>query len=821
MHSFLLDLGYGIRLLWKNPSLTVISVISIALGIGATTVIFSAVNGVLIKPLQYHQPENLVAIWGALPKSGLDRNWISQPEFEDFQRDLHSFSAIAAYSSGDGANLSIGSSEPLRVTAGSATANLFQLLGVSPERGRAFVSGEDRKGAPDVVLLSHSLWKNRFASDPQLVGKSVTLDGRSFAVVGILPDGFRFGGGMDIWVPLQIDTVENDRGSHYLQVVARLAPGVSMAQASSELAREASELTKRFPDDYAAGQFGLQLFALKADLVQDVRTPLLVLLASVVCLLLIAVANVANLLLSRASRREKEVAVRTALGASRIRVLRQLMTEGVLLSLVGCAMGMFLAYWGIAALNTLGNIIPRAEEIELDSQVLLFSVAVSIITGILFALAPGLHLIRTSPQDSLKEGSRSTTAGKLHQRARNGFAAAEIGLALVLLVGAGLLIRSFQHLLQVEPGFQTEHLLTSRISLSDQKYKPEDRVAFYSRLLRELAQTPGVKQAATISQLPMGGVYSSGSVRAEDATGTDFPRVPKLNLAYIESDTRIVSTDYFQTLGIELEAGRYFTESDDSRAQPVAIVDPDFAARFWPGKNPIGRRISMEQVPNTEPPQLRWRTIVGVVRHIRNYGLEQKGREQVYLPINQPPNWASLQDMFVAVRTAGDPAALASTLQQTVYRLNPQQPVYQIRTMDDLLSDSFSQRRFNLVLLGLFASLALIMAAIGIYGVISYGVAQRTQEFGIRMALGAQARDVMRLVLSQAGLVLATGILGGLLGAAILSRMLSSLLFGITAADPVTFIGVGSLLCIVALLASYLPARRATKVDPMVALRYE
>jgi putative ABC transport system permease protein len=821
MNTLAQDLRYGFRLLWKSPSFTFVAVISIALGIGATTVIFSAVYGVLLRPLQYSEPEKLVAVWGALPKDGLDKNWISEPEFHDFQRDLHSFSGIAAYSSGNGANLSMGSSEPVRVTAGQSSANLFSVLGISPEMGRGFAPDEDRKGALDVVLLSHSLWKSRFASDPKIVGQTITLDGRGFAVIGVLPAGFRFGGNMDVWVPYQFDSANEDRGSHFLQVVARMAPGVSITQAASELASEAAELTKRFPDNYSSGHFGLKLFALKADLVEEVRTPLLVLLAAVMCLLLIAAANVANLLLSRASQREKEVAVRAALGATRIRVLRQLMTEGVLLSLMGCAVGVLLAYWGIELLKTMSATIPRADEIQLNPQVLLFSVAISIVTGMLFALAPGIHLVRSSPQNSLKESGRSNTGGKLHQRARTGFAAAEIGLALMLLVGAGLLIRSFYRMLQVDTGFQTAHLLTFRISLSDPKYKADQRLAIYQRMLEELSQTPGVQSVNTISQLPLGGSYSSGSVIAEDATGADLPRIPHANLPYAESDYRIVSADYLRSMGIQLISGRYFSDADDERAAAVAVIDSDFAQRFWPGLNPLGRRIALEQVPDSKPPQPRWRTVVGVVGHVKNYALDQKGREQVYVPLKQRPNWASLEDMFVAVRTSSDPKALSSSIQQLVHRIDPHQPIYQVRTMDELLEESFSQRRFNLVLLGLFAGLALLMAAIGIYGVISYGVTQRTQEFGIRIALGARGADVQRLVLSQAGVVLGLGVVGGLCGSLLLSRALQSLLFGISPADPVTFIGVAFLLGCVAFAASYLPARRATKVDPMVALRYE
>jgi putative ABC transport system permease protein len=602
MHNFLQDIRYGLRLLWKSPSFTLVAVISIALGIGATTVIFSAVNGVLLRPLRYQEPERLVAIWGSLKAFDLDKNWISEPELTDFKLDLHSYSDIGAFAAGGGLNMSSQSGgAPLRVTASAATANFFHILGIQPQMGRAFAPGEDQKGRDNVVLLSYSLWKNRFASDPKILGQTITLDSKPNTVIGVLPPGFQFGKKKaDVWVPIGFDPAKpGNRGSHYLRVVARLANGVTLQQANSELESEVTRMVKTYPNNYADHGFGLTAFSLKSDLVQDARTPLLVLLGAVGCLLLIATANVANLLLSRAAQREKEMGIRAALGASRMRIVRQLLTEGITLAAIGCAVGVAVAYWGVAALIRLSTSVPRADEIQLDGTVLLFSVVVSIVAGVLFALAPALHLAKGDTHDALKEGGRSNTGGKTHQRTRNGLAAAEVGLALVLLVGAGLLIRSFYRMLDVEPGFKTSHLLTFRVSLPADKYKDNQPSEFYNRLMERISAMPGVESTGAVSELPLSGTYSSGSVFIENPMVTDLAKTtaPPLG-SYFEADYRTITPGYFQTLGIHLLQGRDFTAADDAMAPKVAIVDPEFAARVWPGQNPLGRRVSINTVPN-------------------------------------------------------------------------------------------------------------------------------------------------------------------------------------------------------------------------------
>ena len=813
MESLWQDLKYSLRTLGKNPGFTAVAVLTLALGIGANTAIFSVVDGILLRALPYKNPAQLVKVWGKMDKIGIPRNWVSEPEYWDLKDANRSFSNLSAFSSTGGTNLISGSGEPVRVAARGTTSELFPLLGVQAAMGRTFSSEEDQPGRNHVVVVGDGAWKALFGSDRQLIGKSVRLDAQSYTVVGVLPAGFNFGGRVDVWIPLEIDRAHpEDRGDHSYEVLGRLRPGVTPLQASAEIDAFAAQLARQYPNDYGEYGFGMFLVPLQEDLVGDVRPALLVLLGAVGLVLLIACGNIANLLLARASAREKEIAIRAAMGASRRRLTQQLLTESVVLALCGGGLGLLLAWWAVDAIRSLGReILPRLAEVRVDPMVLAFTFGVSVITGLLFGLAPALHSTGASVQNNLKEGGRGSSASRGRQRLRDILVVGEVALSLLLLVCAGLLMRSFDHLLKVSPGFQTDRVLTMQLSLPGNKYKAGAAVtAFYAQLLERVRALPGVMAAGAVRNLPLSGSYQSGGVTVEDTAATNVPRDPQTHRAFIEADKRPVTPGYFEAMQIPVLKGRAFAEADDAQAPLVAVVDPDFAALFWPGQDPIGKHIKAESNG--------WRTIVGVVGHVKHYALNVKGREQVYFPQAQ---CLYAQTMFLAVRTAGDPAGLTNAIRKQVRQMDPEQPIYAVNTMEELLDASVAQPRLNLVLLGLFAGLALLLAAVGIYGVLAYSVTQRTREIGIRLALGAQPNDALLLVVRQ-GLALAlVGIGLGLAGALVLTRFIATLLFGVTPTDPLTYTAVSVLLLAVALAASYIPAVRATRVDPIVALRYE
>ncbi len=828
MQTLLQDLRQGLRMLVKSPGFTVVAMLTLALGIGANTAIFSVVNAVLLRPLLYKDSPSLVNIWGKFEKDGLPQNWISEPEFWDLLAHNESFSQIAAYSLGGRANLTRADGPPVQVSEANATADVFPMLGIAPVLGRSFSPEEDQPGHSHYVLLSYELWQSQFGGDASIVAKSIQLDGETYSVVGVLPKEFSLGGKQDLWVPLGLDRVKpGSRGSHYLHMVARLKPGVDFAQGSAALTRLAGDLRRAYPGSYGPEQknFDMYMMPVKEQLVGKLRPALFVLLGAVAFVLLIACANVANLLLARASAREKELAIRAALGAGSGRLVRQLMTESLVLGLAGGLLGLLLAYWGVDALRALAPAnTPRLDEIRIDLAVLAFTFSVSLITGLFFGLAPAWHVARTDLRETLNEAGRGTSAtgGSLHLR--SWLVISEIALAVLLLVGAGLLMRSFSRLLEVSPGFQTQHLLTMELSLPEKTYPDGAPVQkFFTELMARVKTVPGIQAAGAVSQMPLTDSYTSGSVFFEDTSIPDIPRLQQLgNLPYLEIDQRAATSEYFQAMEIPLVHGRLVSDADDASAPLVALVDTDFAHRFWPHRDAIGQRVAIDTIPNVKPAAPRWRTIVGVVGHVKHYGLDVEGREQIYFPHKQPLFGVfAPRDMTLAVRTSLDPASVTSAIREQVFSIDKDLPLYNVATMDQLVSISLAQPRLNLSLLVAFAVLALGLAAVGVYGVMAYAVTQRTQEFGIRMALGASPGNVLKQVFLEGGRLAALGLALGLIAALALTRVMASLLYGVKPSDPVSLGVAAALLAVVAFAACYIPARRATRVDPLVALRYE
>jgi putative ABC transport system permease protein len=821
MENLLHDIRYSIRMLRKSPGFTAVATLTLALGIGANSAIFSVVNAVLLRPLPFKDPERLVRIWGKFEKEGIPKNWISEPELIDLNQMSESFEDIAAYQA-SGVNLT-GNQDPVRVNAAFVNASLFPVLGINAKLGRTFSQDEDQPGQNKVALLSHNLWLGRFGSEPDIVGKTIGISGESYTVIGVMPDGFQFPDQDDIWVPLAVDKAKpENRGSHSLEVVARLKPGFTPEQAGVELSNIAATLQERYPQNYPQdGGWGLFFVPMLDELVGKLRPALWVLLGAVGFVLLIACVNVANLLLARAGAREKEFAVRAALGAGRGRLVRQLITESLLLALIGSALGLALAWTCIKVFVGFGPPdIPRLSEIGLDWRVAGFSLFMSIVTGLVFGLAPALQASKPDLQDALKEGGRGSTGGR--HRLRNVLVVSEVAIALVLLVGAGLMIKSFSRLLDLDLGFRSEKILTMRLSLPDPKYKEDaQQAAFYRQLLERVRALPGVESAGVISNLPLSGSYSSGTTAVEHADVEEGLRSFK-GIPYIEADRRSVSADYFSTLGIALKEGRLLTEADNETAPPVAVVDEMFQRRFWPKGSAVGKRFVARFDDGKD---IQWGQIVGVVAHVKHYGIDKvkqyglahEGREQVYFPYPQRPQ----SRMYLAVRTSLAPLSLATAVRGEVLALDKDQPIYEVKSMEQLVSNSLAERQLNMVLLAGFSGIALVLAAVGIYGVMSYSVTQRTHEMGIRMALGAKQSNVLSLVIRQGMTLALLGVGAGLAGAFALTRLMASLLYGVSTTDPLTFAAISVILTGTALAACFVPARRATKVDPMVALRYE
>ena len=800
------DIRYAIRMLAKSPAFTFIAVLTVALAIGANTAIFSVVNAVLLRPLPYPHAEQLVRVFGTQPT--LAEAPSSPANFLEWRSENQVFTHISTWV-GQGFNLT-GTDKPERVIGARVSSDMFQLLGVQPMLGRDFTEAEDRDGADRVVILSYEFWQRRFAGDPNAIRQTITLSDQTYTIVGVMPRGFAFPSTRtQVWRPMAFSAAERaTRDTNFIDVVARMKPGVSLQQAQANMTAVAQSQAQRYPQTNFG--VGVKVVSLQEHMVGDVRPMLVVLLGAVAFVLLIACANVANLLLARAAGRHREMAIRGALGASRSRVVRLLLTESVLLAIVGGALGLLLAIWSLDLLVSLKPAnLPRLAEIGVNRTVFLFTAAVSVLTGILFGLAPAWQVSKSDLNEGLKESGRGGSDAPRRQRMRALLVISEVALSLVLLIGAGLMIRSFSRLLAVDPGFKTDHVLTAFVSLPIAKYsKHDEQVAFYDRLLERLRNVPGISAAGVVTDIPL---YGGGS------TGFDVDgRPPAAPGQRAMTDYRISSPDYFSAMGMRVVKGRPFSSHDTEAAPGVVIINETLAARYFPGEDPIGKRLNLSGAP------IDLREIVGVVNDVRNYGVDAEVKPEVYVPLLQsaPGYLASISSaLTIVVRSTVDPAALGQTLREQVQALDKDQPVSELKTMDVYLAESMAQRRFNMLLLGAFAGLALVLAAVGIYGVIAYTVTQRTHEMGIRIALGARGGDILRLVFSNAMATTLAGIVTGLGAAFALTRLLQSLLYQVTATDPVVFATIPLLLLAVSAIATYLPARRAMKVDPITALR--
>jgi putative ABC transport system permease protein len=812
METLFSDVKYAGRLIIKSPLFSLVVVVALALGIGANAAIFSVLNAVLLKPLPYADSGQLVMMWQRFTGIGVpkDQNWTSPPEFNDVRRLQSSFSDIAAMQ-GTSFTIRVGET-PERILGQFVSSSFFKLLGVEPFAGRTFLPEEEQQGKEAVVVIGHGLWQRRFAADRNLVGRTLNMNGTPYQVIGIAPADFRDPQQpeAEMWAALSFTTQQLvQRGSHGLLVIARLKPGLTLEQARSDMTRVSQRIIEGAPE-YPYARFGYRVLInpLLEEYVGDIRPALLMLMGSVGLVLLIACTNVANLLLVRASAREREIGIRTALGASRGRLMRQMLTESVVLSLVGALVGVGLARLGVAALAAMAaQSFPRLGDTQIDGTVLAFTIVTAVATGILFGLVPAFQSARDTTQDVLKEGSQSTTAGRGRLRLRRVLVAAEVALSLLLLVGAGLLIKSFMRLQEVNGGFDPSGVLTMRIVVPAARYSQPDQVrSFYREVLRRVSALPGVTGVGASNGIPLSGSGGSGTTTIDNPAFPDDRGTP-------EADQRIVTTGYFDAMGMTLLSGRLFDDRDTETGQPVAIIDDTMAKTFWPNEDPIGKRIKRGGRQSTQP----WLTIVGVVRHVRYRTLEEPSRVQLYMPHAQVP----ATGMSLAIKTNLDPRTLSTSVQREVIAVDPEQPVWAIRTMDELMATSVMRRRLVMTLLTMFAAIALMLAAVGIYGVISYWVSQRSHEIGIRVAIGASRMDVLKMVLGQSMSVVLIGVVVGLIGASALTRIMTTLLYNVSATDAATFASYSTALILVGLLASYLPARRATRIDPVTMLRQQ
>lgn len=797
------DFRYALRQLIKAPSFTIVAIVTLALGIGACTAIFSVVNTVLLRPLDYPDPSRLVIIRETqLPK--FPEFSVSPPNFIDWQKQAKSYEHLAAAAS---ASLNLtGEGEPQRLIGVKVTAHYFDVYGVKPILGRMLLPEEDAVGKNHVVVLSYGFWQRVFGGARDVVGRSVQLNGEPYQIAGVAPYGFGIANKVDVWTPMAFkpdETANDARGGHYISVYGRLKPGVTFQQAKAEMEVIAAQLAVQYPDQQKG--WGIFMMPMQDYQVRDVRPVLYTLLGAVGCVLLIACANLANLLLARATARHREISIRAALGAGRGRLVRQLLTESVVLAVCGGTAGVVLAKCGLDALLALAPTnLPRSSEIHLDAGILVFALGLSIITGLLFGIAPAWLAARADVNEALKQGTRGSTEGGVRGRLRSALVVIEVTLALVLLGGAGLLARSFMQLAQVDPGFIPENATMLRLSLPGKKYaQPEQQNAFANSLLDHVKDLPGVQAVGITHSMPLVGDYVLG-FNIEGRPPVAPENMPSTNYYSI-------TPDYFRAMGIRLIRGRVFTPQDDAKAPRVAIINETMARQYFPNEDPIGKRLNITNGPET------WREIVGIVGDIKQYGVDKPTSAQSYEPFAQVP----FSSINVVIRTKGSPAAMLGALRPTVYAVDKDQPIGAIRPLEEIMAESISRQRFAMTLLTVFSAVALIIAAVGIYGVMAYNVVQRTGEFGIRMALGAQQRDVLRLVLTQGGKLIGLGLAIGLLGTLAASRAMGSMLFNTSAYDPLTLTSITLLLGAVALIACFFPANRATKVNPIEALRTE
>ncbi len=815
MKALLQDLHYACRLLFRSPGFTLLAALTLALGIGANAAIFSVASSVLLKPLPYKDSGRLMIVYSQFPSMGFDRFWIDPMEFTEYGRWNRSFESLGAYTTGE-VNVS-GRDEPVRAQAALATAGLFTALGARPELGHYYTPAEDLPNVEKTVVLSDGLWRRAFGADPAILGRRIQVDGTARTVIGIMPPGFTIGDQrIEAWVPLALDPAKpGNHGNHYLYLVGRLKPDVSLSAARQEMNGLLARWKQEIPNSHTPtpDRHRLVIQPLLDDLVGSIRPKIQLLMGAVGLVLLIACVNVANLLLARAEARQKEIAIRTALGAARSRLIRQLLTESVVLALLGGALGLFLGWAGVKAIVAANlESIPRVDEIGLDGRSLLFTLGVSLLAGFLFGLAPALHSRAGAFFAVLKEGGQRTTAGSGRQWLRRGLVVTEVAFAAMLVIGGGLLIRSFWLLQRVDPGFDPKGVLSLEVSLPKASYgKPEQVLGFYDRLLDRLSHLPGVTSAAAMSGLPPN--------RPVDANDMVFESIPQTPDGPIQNADywQFVTRDYFKTMGIRLVEGRLFGPTDARGTTGVVVINQTMAKVFWPTRSPLGDRI---KAPSDKAP---WLTIVGVVADVKQGGLDHKTGTEVYFLADQAQESVGGvgRTLYMVMRTPGDPMRLAAAARGEIRRLDPSLPVSSVEPMTRVVYESVAQPRFVAFLVVIFAVVALALAAIGTYGVLAYMVELRTREIGVRMALGAQASEVLQMILSQGAWLVGSGLVLGVIGALALRRALASVLFGVAPTDPAIFATVLLVLSVVGLLACFLPARRATRVDPLVALRQE